>query len=599
MIALTKTFFDHASLEKKLMAMVSLVLCLTMGISSLLGYHLINLKYTKTIYQSMSASSNLISTLLETHLADALQITDTIRADSTLQHHLDLVYRDENYLSAGSPESIYKSLQNLYQQHKKPYLVYAAIINEHFTTYTYGYGYDKLDEKTTAHILKCSHSAHGSAVWIPDSSGQYLFLARQIRKIENLELSDLGTLVIAVDMNVLLNELTKESQNFQNISWYICQGEQTIFSSLQLSKQTLALVRHQTVPCSTVNSQGHTYIVLGGTLTSLQWSYYQLLPYDAATQSRRSVLRIYFIAIAVGVIVALFLLHLSIRKITDHIGILCQKMASFHGDRSQIIQAPYDYSDRVDEIGQLNQYFDSMASEIESLINNEYKLKLNLKNMQLKSLSSQINPHFLYNTLDSINWRAQASGNEDISIMVESLGTLLRSSLSQKQSLITLAEELKLVHRYLLIQKFRYEERLCCIFHINDQVHSLAEIPEEIPLDASIEHILIPPFTIQPLVENSIKYGLERFPGECRIFVEIYTDEEQLHISVKNNGSKFEKDLLDHLTLSESNAQGLGIGLLNINERIHLLFGPEYGLQLYNKDNFATVSIQIPITLQP
>ena len=161
------------------------------------------------------------------------------------------------------------------------------------------------------------------------------------------------------------------------------------------------------------------------------------------------------IAIAAGVTLTIFLIHLSIRRITHHISILCQKMVSFHGDSSQIIQTPYDYSKRTDEIGQLNHYFDSMACEIESLINNDYKLKLDLKNMQLKALESQINPHFLYNTLDSIHWRAMAGGNEEISIMVESLGTLLRASLSQKHSLVPLKEELERVHRYLLIQKIR------------------------------------------------------------------------------------------------------------------------------------------------
>ena len=161
------------------------------------------------------------------------------------------------------------------------------------------------------------------------------------------------------------------------------------------------------------------------------------------------------IAIAAGVTLTIFLIHLSIRRITHHISILCQKMVSFHGDSSQIIQTPYAYSKRTDEIGQLNHYFDSMACEIESLINNDYKLKPDLKNMQLKALESQINPHFLYNTLDSIHWRAMAGGNEEISIRVESLGTLLRASLSQKHSLVPLKEELELVHRYLLIQKIR------------------------------------------------------------------------------------------------------------------------------------------------
>ena len=596
MITRIKQIFDHASLEQKLMALVSSILCVTLGTVSLLGFHFINRQYTQTVYQSMAASSSLISGSLEAHLKDALQLTDVIRTDSTLQRHLDLIAKNGNYLTAGSREAIYKTQQSLYQQHKQPFLIYSAIINPRFITYTYGYGYDQLDQAMIATILETADAAHGSPVWIPNQSGQYLFLVRQIRKIDNLELSDLGTLVIAVDMNVLLEELTQETQNFQNIFWYICQNDQDFYSSPQLDAQTLEQVRQQAGTYHTIVTQGHTYLVLKGSLKSLKWNYFQLLPYEAVTRSRHYVIQVYFIAIVAGVALTIFLIHLSIRRITHHISILCQKMASFHGDSSQIIQTPYDYSKRTDEIGQLNHYFDSMASEIESLINNDYKLKLDLKNMQLKSLESQINPHFLYNTLDSIHWRAMASGNEEISIMVESLGTLLRSSLSQKHSLVPLKEELELVHRYLLIQKIRYEERLLCVFHINDQLVPLPDLENGIPLDDTLGKILIPPFTIQPLVENSIKYGLEQFPEECSIIIEISADQDHLSIQVKNNGSVFEEDLLNRLEQSEAKAHGLGIGLLNINQRIRMLFGPDYGLSLYNQGGFAIAAIRIPIT---
>ena len=97
-------------------------------------------------------------------------------------------------------------------------------------------------------------------------------------------------------------------------------------------------------------------------------------------------------------------------------------------------------------------------------------------------------------------------------------------------------------------------------------------------------------------MENSIKYGLEQFPEECSIIIELSADQDHLLIQVKNNGSIFEEDLLEHLEHSESRAHGLGIGLLNINQRIRLLFGPEHGLSLYNENGFAIAGICIPIT---
>lgn len=106
MISRIRKIFDHASLEQKLMALVSSILCLTLGTVLLLGFHFINRQYTETVYQSMAASSRLISVSLETHLHDALQLTDVIRTDSSLQRHLDLIHKNEDYLTAGSRETI-------------------------------------------------------------------------------------------------------------------------------------------------------------------------------------------------------------------------------------------------------------------------------------------------------------------------------------------------------------------------------------------------------------------------------------------------------------------------------------------------------------
>ena len=112
----------------------------------------------------------------------------------------------------------------------------------------------------------------------------------------------------------------------------------------QLDEKALEQVRHQAGAYHTIVTHGHSYLVLKGSLKSLKWDYFQLLPYDAITRSRHYVFRVYVIAIVAGVTLTIFLIHLSIRRITHHISILCQKMASFHGDSSQIIQTPYDLS---------------------------------------------------------------------------------------------------------------------------------------------------------------------------------------------------------------------------------------------------------------
>lgn len=412
-------------------------------------------------------------------------------------------------------------------------------------------------------------------------------------------------MTIAIDMDALVEELTRESQDFQNIYWLFCENDQTIYASAAVEQISLQELRQIPGRYGVTSVEGHSYFVLKGWLDDPDWEYFQLLPYDSMTISQKQTIQAYLLTLFVGLILAIFLIHISIKKVTFHIRVLCQKMASFHGDNAEAIRVPYDYSHRTDEIGQLHQYFDSMAGEIETLINNDYKLKLDMKNMQLKALEAQINPHFLYNTLDSINWRAKALGNDDISIMVESLGALLRSSLSQKKSLLPLSEELTLVQRYLMIQKIRYEERLSYSYQIDGttlqdhDINPLEDLSQFFAqkLDYVPADVQLPPFSIQPLVENSIKYGLEQYPEECSIIITVTTTaDDKLLIQVKNDGSAFKSNLLEKLQQTQEHAKGLGIGLLNINQRIQLLFGREYGLRLYNQKGFAVAEICIPMT---
>ncbi len=161
--------------------------------------------------------------------------------------------------------------------------------------------------------------------------------------------------------------------------------------------------------------------------------------------------------------------------------------------------------------------------------------------------------------------------------MAESLGTLLRATLSNKKSLVTLSYELELVNCYMTIQKLRFEDQL---------EYQLQTSPD-------LEDAVIPPLTIQPLVENSIYYGMEDIEDVCHILVTITKLDNKLIIKVQNDGSVMEESLLERLKSSEIQPNGLGIGILNINQRIQLLFGEEYGLSFSNEEDFATATLTI------
>lgn len=576
-----KKLLSQSPLERKLAIIVSFIIIIIISTFSLLSFQIVKSRYEAMLYRSMAASSSLITHELVNNLNNVTLLSDVLRSDSTIQKHLDIIHRNEDYRTAKSYDNLYQAQQTYFQRYKKSYLAYSAIINPEFISYTYGFGYTKLSDEIVSEIQGAARQEKGGPVWFSKYTDQdYLFLVRQIKKIENLELADIGTLAIAIDMEALLDEITRESKGFQRIDWIFYEDDQLIYSSPQLDSIQLERLPSLPDPYGPFTLNGSRYFGLSGRLPALGWNYFQLIPYDEIAESQKALLQSYFIIFLICILLTVFLIHISIRKITADIGVLFRKMKSFRGDNAGTITEPYDYSGRTDEIGLLHQYFDSMAKEIETLINNDYKLKIDMKNMQLKSLEAQINPHFLYNTLESINWRAKAAGNTEISQMAESLGTLLRSTLSNKNSLVPLKEELELVQCYLTIQKIRYEERLICTFHIDD---SLLTLP-------------IPPLSIQPLAENAIKYGLEEMLDECHVHISAKrTHQNNLLIEVKNNGSSFEDHLLEKLQASEKEAQGLGIGLININQRIRLIFGQDYGIFLSNENGFAVAAMLIPI----
>lgn len=232
-----------------------------------------------------------------------------------------------------------------------------------------------------------------------------------------------------------------------------------------------------------------------------------------------------------------------------------------------------------DEAGQMHENFKKMMNQINFLIGENYKKQLLIKESEFKTLQAQVNPHFLYNTLESINWSAKIAGEKKISQMAESLGFVLRASINMKDMLISLNEEISIVDHYITIQSYRFEERLQFTKNIAD-AHLTT---------------LIPKFIIQPLVENAIRYGLQEMIGVCKIHVSVSETEETVIICVADNGPGIETEYLEKIISGNYQPKGTGIGLRNINERIKLLFGEKYGLKIDSEiGKGTTVSIILP-----
>ena len=245
--------------------------------------------------------------------------------------------------------------------------------------------------------------------------------------------------------------------------------------------------------------------------------------------------------------------------------------------------------DGKDEIGQLSRQFNSMVGNVNDLMNevqesNEQKRLMEQKQNEIKfkMMASQINPHFLFNALESIRMEAHLKGETEIARIVRLLGKMMRSNLEVGSGKTTIKDEIEMVQCYLDIQKFRYEDRL----------------KYELQVDPEANRVRIPPLIIQPLVENAVIHGMDHKEEGTSIRVRVTASEGKLHVMTEDNGAGISLDRLQMIYgyLNDTDEKDGGrIGLRNVHVRLQLTYGPEAGLIIYSEPGIGTrIEFSIP-----
>lgn len=232
-----------------------------------------------------------------------------------------------------------------------------------------------------------------------------------------------------------------------------------------------------------------------------------------------------------------------------------------------------------DEIGMIGLEYNKMAENIETLIEKVYKMELTQKQAELEFLQMQINPHFLYNALDTISWMALAKGNMDVSEMTIALAELLRATI-KKESFITLREEMNTVKDYLLIQQERFGDKISSEYFVEEDAYSC----------------MVPNFILQPVIENAIIHGLEPKIEKGKVSINISIQDEFLTFLVEDNGVGMdETEILDLYKKCRENNTKQSIGLKNVYRRLLLCYGEASMLKIESKKEQGTrISFLIP-----
>lgn len=306
----------------------------------------------------------------------------------------------------------------------------------------------------------------------------------------------------------------------------------------------------------------------------------------------------YFTITLITILLTLWALSKCVDTVTKPLEELCRQIRIWETqNESQEFHYPYQ-----DEIGVLARTYNSMASHIQHLqqeqaryiqLLEEEKARADIeqalkRRAELTALQAQMTPHFLYNTLDSIRWKAERAGHEDISRMTTALATLFRIALSQGRELITVEQELRHVESYLMIQKMRYSDRM---------TYSI-EVPPELLALTTVKLIL------QPLVENAIYHGIKESTHSGHVLVTGCRIGDVLELQVSDNGLGIPEQRLALLQADLAKGKSVsreGYGIFNVNERIRLHFGIQYGLSLeseWGKGTVATVRLPCKTLLE-
>ncbi len=276
------------------------------------------------------------------------------------------------------------------------------------------------------------------------------------------------------------------------------------------------------------------------------------------------------------VLVTVFLSSFLLTHMISHpIQNLVKAMKDFEADAEEFSYQPVHGSK---EMIALSDSFGHMVGRIQDLMEKVRREEITLRKTELKALQAQINPHFLYNTLDAIGWMCEEERSQDAVEMVNALARLFRISISKGHELIPIGKEVEHARSYLMIQNFRYKNQFTYSFDIEEEC-----LP-----------YLCNKITLQPIIENAIYHGINRMVDEGEIRIRIYGEGDDIVFSVSDNGVGMSKEQCGNILKSEPGDQ-TGIGIKNVNDRIKIYFGEEYGITIESEPDEGTcVSIRMP-----
>jgi two-component system sensor histidine kinase YesM len=434
----------------------------------------------------------------------------------------------------------------------------------------------------------------GQPLWQPTSSEEIAILSGKFRKnyftlarkvIDFNTLKDYGYLFVDLE-EVILDQAYSGLLDNENSEVFICDGEGRIISHSDKSKIGGSILLEPYAKEVLADRNGHSYVqykttigkvAIYSTIENNGWKIIKTISTDYLYSEINRIQK-YFIlgGIIYSLVIILYILFFSFRYTEPMMRMMSVIKRVEQGDLTARTEVKTN-----DEVGQLGDSLNNMIAEMQNLIDKLVREEQEKKEVEMEALHAQINPHFLYNTLNTIKWMAKIQGNQGVSKAITALVKLLRISTNLGRDMISLKEEIDYVMNYIVIQKLRFSKSVNIVYHIDDSCLNLS----------------VPKLILQPIVENSFIYGMEDELHELNIEIRAYMKDNKLFIEVHDDGPGIEAEVLKNILINSTDKSRFSkVGLNNVNQRIKLYCGNDFGLKIETELGSGTiVTVELPI----
>ncbi len=518
---------------------------------------------------------------LENYLKDIENAPDNIITDKSLHKYLSNPDEDNLEFTA-EVDNVYQSMLNIFGTKRDILYIYIYKVLNNKVLYLGPTKAGSNADYSDVIMYLAKDDITGSPLRVsfrndPVNKSKYtLTIYKPIFDIYKIK-KPIGVLCVSVTEDTLAGFYSHKNTNFP-LETFIMNGEGTIVSHIDKSKISTNSNLQNILKKQDGEVEIDGKVVVYKYIEDWDWYVVGTIPISYLLKGNKVLLLAILLIVLLIVVTATFVSFRFSKRLLRPFDELIYRMSMVsNGDfETRINMSTYGY-----DFKQVSEGFNIMVEQIDVLMKRIYDEQQQLKEIEFKALQSQINPHFLYNTLESIHWQALLGGQHDISTMVKALAGFYRISLSRGEAIITLKSEAEHVENYLTIQEIRYK----------DKMESYIDIPEE------FDAVKIPKMTLQPLVENSIYHGLKGRHSKGFIKITAVRDGEDIIVKAIDNGKGMTPEQINNLNRTlVDNDTSLGYGVRNVDQRIKLFLGNSYGL-FYESNEYGGVTANVRLRM--